>query len=64
MTQLFVYIYMCVCVCVCVSGARAVYGVDKVADKLDLARKMGASQVINTGKVSCIILHFVYFLYH
>ncbi|XP_045123395.1 L-threonine 3-dehydrogenase-like [Portunus trituberculatus] len=31
-------------------GARAVYGMDQVSGKLELARTMGASRVIHTGK--------------
>lgn len=46
--------YVSMCVCVCVSGARAVYGMDQVSDRLELARRMGASRVIHTGKVSGI----------
>lgn len=36
------------------------YGVDLVDERLDLAKKMGASQVIHSGKVSCgiFIIHF------
>lgn len=31
-------------------GARVVYGVDQVSGRLELAKKMGATQVINTSK--------------